>query len=366
MQIAGYNFDNPVRHVHLHLHNPTANHDKVYHIVSEKNSEGKVQVSAMWGRRGSSLRYMVKTKDGSKPGYVPEWSARAVFDKLLAEQIKDGYEVKNDESFSPAVPKHKEIEIEPQVVDDIVVWGPRQYAENPVRATVVNQNYDLKGYGIVLLPDGKRILTLVENGKKKFFDQHGAEITVAQELFNAVIDLDVDAIIDGLWDGSHYLVFDMPGEREYSERIQTLAEYIDGTVDDKVVQMADIYLTAAEAQKAVSDARELGAQVILGIHMSGGERPGQNDRSRVSLSLRPRAVLCVMSVDGGLATLGVDDGLGIIEVCKMKIQDSLNAGDSVVVEYDSWSGHGTSLKEAEYVKKVNQPADCSIDQLLAV
>jgi len=73
-----------------------------------------------------------------------------------------------------------------------------------------------------------------------------------------------------------------------------------------------------------------------------------------------------MSVDGDLATLGVDDGLGVIEVCQMTIQDGLNVGDNVLVEYDSWAGHGTSLKKPEYVKKANQPADCSIDQLLAV
>jgi len=365
MQIAGYPFENPVRHVHLHLYNPSANHDKVYHIVSEKNSEGKVQVSAMWGRRGSSLRHMVKTKDGSKPGYVSEWSARAVFDKLLAEQLRGGYEVKNDESFTPGAPVAiKEIELEPET--NVVVWNPRSYAENPVRATVVNQDFKFNGYGIVLLPEGKRILTLVEKNKKKFFDQHGAEITIDQSLFNAVYDLEGDTIIDGVWDGERYLVFDMPGECDYAERIKSLAEYIDGTVDDSVVQMADIYLTAAEAQRAVSDARELGAQTIIGIHMSGGERPGQNDKSRVVLSLRPRAVLCVMSVDGDLATLGVDDGLGVIEVCQMTIQDGLNVGDNVLVEYDSWAGHGTSLKKPEYVKKANQPADCSIDQLLAV
>lgn len=365
MQIAGYPFENPMRHVYLHLYNPSANHDKVYHIVSEKNSEGKVQVSAMWGRRGSSLRHMVKTKDGSKPGYVSEWSARSVFDKLIADQVKGGYEVKHDESFSPGAPVVvKEIELEPEKLS--TVWNPRSYAENPVRATVVNHNFNLNGYGIVLLPEGKRILTLVEKSKKKFFDQHGAEITVDQLLFNAVYDLEGDTIIDGLWDGERYLVFDMPGELEFADRIRALAEYIDGTVDDNVVQMADIYLTAAEAQRAVSDARELGAQTILGIHMSGGERPGQNDKSRVTLSLRPRAVLCVMSVDGDLATLGVDDGLGVIEVCQMMIQDDLSVGDNVLVEYDSWSGHGTSLKKAEYVKKANQPADCSIDQLLAV
>lgn len=360
MQIAGYNFENPTRHVHLHLYNPSANHDKVYHIVSEKNSEGLVQVSAMWGRRGSSLRHMVKTKGG----FVSEYSARALFDKLLNQQIGEGYKVQQDESFTPGAPVVKEIEIEPE--DNAVIWGHRSYAENPVRATTVNQSFDLNGYGIVLLPEGKRILTLVENGKKKFFDQHGAEITIDQSLFNSVYDLEGDAIVDGLWDGEHYLVFDMPGEQEYSERINALAEYIDGTVDENVVQMADIYLTAAEAQKAVSDARELGAQDILGIHLSGGERPGQNDRSRVILSLRPRAVLCVMATEGSTATLGVDDGLGIIEVCRMLVQDKLEAGDSILVEYDSWSGHGTELKNPEYVKKVNQPADCSIDQLLAV
>jgi len=359
MQIAGYNFEQPKRHVHLHLYNPSANHDKVYHIVSEQNDAGLVQVSAMWGRRGSSLRHMNKTK-----GFVSEYSARAVFDKLLSEQIRGGYKVQQDESFTPGAPVLKEIEIEPE--SDVVIWGPRAYAENPVRATTVNQSFDLKGYGIVLLPEGKRILTLVEKSKKKFFDQHGAEITIDQGLFNAVYDLEGDTIIDGLWDGDRYLVFDMPGEQEYSERIQALAEYIDGTVDEDVVQMADIYLTAAEAQKAVSDARELGAQAILGIHMSGGERPGQNDKSRVSLNLRPRAVLCVMSTDGSAATLGVDDGLGVIEVCRMLIRDELEAGDSVLVEYDSWSGHGTELKNPEYVKKANQPADCSIDQLLAV
>jgi hypothetical protein len=74
-----------------------------------------------------------------------------------------------------------------------------------------------------------------------------------------------------------------------------------------------------------------------------------------------------MSVDGGFATtLGVDDGLGVIEVCRMLIQDDLKAGDSVLVEYDSWSGHGTELKNPEYVKKVAETTDCSIDQLLAV
>lgn len=366
MQIAGYPFENPVRHVHLRLYNPSANHDKVYHIVSEKNSEGKVQVSAMWGRRGSSLRHMVKTKDAlAKSGYVSEWSARAVFDKLIAEQIRGGYEVQNDESFTAGAPVGlKEIELEPE--ENVVIWNPRSYAENPVRATTVNQHFKLNGYGIVLLPEGKRVLTLVEKNKKKFFDQHGAEITIGQALFNAVYDLEGDTIVDGIWDGSRYLVFDMPGERNYSERIKSLAEYIDGTVDDSVVQMADIYLTAAEAQRAVSDARELGAQTIIGIRMSGGERPGQNDKSRVALSLRPRAVLCVMSFDGDHATLGVDDGLGFIEVCQMMIQDDLSVGDNVLVEYDSWAGHGTSLKKPEYVKKANQPADCSIEQLLAV
>lgn len=362
--IAGYNFDNPKRHVYLHLYNPSANHDKVYHIVSEENDAGYMQVSAMWGRRGSSLRHMVKTKDrAKKPGFVPAASARAAFDNLLLEQLRGGYEVKTDERFSNGVPETKEIEIE-TLKESMVIWGPRQFAENPVRATGVNQSFNLAGYAIALLPEGKYVLTLVEKGKKKFFDQHGAEITIDQSLFNAVYDLEGDTIIDGVWDGDVYHVFDMPCDKPYSERVVDLSNYIDGTVDDHVVKMADIYLTAAEAQKAVSDARELGAQTILGIKMGDGERPG-NKTGRKMLVLRPRAVLCTMSVDGGVATLGVDDGLGVIEVCKLA-SNELSAGDNVLVEYDSWSGHGTTLTNPEFVKKVNEPADCSIEQLLAV
>lgn len=356
MQIAGYTFDNPKRHVYLHLYNPTANHDKVYHIVTEQNDLGLFKVTSMWGRRGSSLRSQEQTK-----GFVPEYSANAVFNDLLRAKVKGGYEIQKDESFSNAVPNLPEIEVEPEVI----VWTNRSYAENPVRSTSVNSKYDLKGYGVVLLPDGKQVLTLVENGKKRFFDRNGAEITIAQKLFNAVIDLEDDGILDGIWDGERYMVFDMPGEQEYAERIGALAEFIDGTVDDAVVQMADIYLTAAEVQKAVNDARELGAQTIMGIKLSGGERPGQNNCSRVAFSLRPRAVLCVMDVDGGSTTLGVDDGLGLIEVCRLCVGD-LKVGDSVLVEYDSWSGHGQSLKNPEYIKQVNEPAECSIEQLLAV
>jgi predicted DNA-binding WGR domain protein len=365
MQIAGYSFENPTRHVYLHLYNPSANHDKVYHIVADKNSEGKVQVSVMWGRRGSSLRHMVKTKDRNQPAYLSEWSARAVFDKLLGEQIKGGYEVKNDETFTPGAPVVvNEIEIESE--ESTLIWPPRSYAENPVRATVVNHDFELAGYGIVLLPEGKRIITLIEKDKNKFFDQHGAEITVEQSLFNAVYDLEDNTIIDGVWDGDRYFVFDMPGESDYTDRIKSLAEYIDGTVDENVVQMADIYLTTAEAQMAVTDARERGAATILGILMSGGERPGQNDKSRVMLSLRPRAVLCVMKTGSAFATLGVDDGLGLIEVGSFLIPEDIKAGDSVLVEYDSWDGHGSELKKPVFIKKVDQGTDCSIEQLLAV
>lgn len=360
MQIAGYNFDNPIRHIHLRLYNPSANHDKVYHIVADKNSEGLVQVSAMWGRRGSSLRHTPKTKT-----YLNEHTAHSVVNKLLSEQIRGGYKVETDESFVPGAPSFHEIEID--AVHEDAIWTPRSFAENPVRATMVNQNFNLKGYGVVLLPKGKRIITLVEKSKKKFFDQHGAEITVEQELFNALFDLEGDTIIDGLWDGETYFVFDMPSESEYTERILALSDYITDTVDESVVKMADIYLTVAEAQQAINDASEAGGQTVIGIQMSGGERPGQNDKSRVMLQFRPRAVLCVMSLDGESMVLGVDDGLGVIEVCRMNNTNAVcNVGDNVLVEYDSWAGHGSKLEQPEFIRKADDNADCSIERLLAV
>ncbi len=359
MQIAGYDFERPERHVKLHNYNPHANHDKVYHIIAERHDSG-FHVIALHGRRGSSLRRTQKTKV-----VLSGPACWATFENLMREKIREGYVIQSDQTFTPGAPSVIETE-EVSYSIDSVVWAPHTYAKNPVRATAVDYSFDLKGYGVVLLPEGNRVLLFVNGSEKLFYDQHGAQLSVTESLFNAVCDLDGNVVIDGIWDGYRYLVFDMPGEQEYSERIKSLVEYLDGTVDDNVVQMADIYLTAAEAKKAVSDARELGAKTILGIHMSGGERPGQNDKSRVSLKLRPRAVLQVIEIDANTITLGVDDGLGIIKVSHISrpVEIAMELGDQVLVEYDSWSGYGTELQNPKYIKKAEHTSDCSIEQLL--
>lgn len=364
-QIMGYKLDGEVqRHVHLHLYDASRNHDKVYHLVVTENESGQQQVFGMYGRRGSSLRLIEKTK-----GWTSRWSAEAIFQKALNKEISGGYRVQEDETFRPGPP---DVEMLLPDVDDSMelllpeVWTPLQYAENPVRATAVNPDYDLKGYGVVLLPAGKRILTLVRGTTKSFFDQHGGEITVDQSLFDSLYDLEGQFILDGQWDGDRYLVYDAPSEDDYATRVTTLSELIDGTVGEGV-DLADIYLTTAEAAEAVRDSREHGAQMIIGIKLDTPERPGQSDRNRISMTLEPRAVLCVMSAGpDGLYSLGVDDGLGMIEVCKLSMPEKHEPGEQVVVEYQTWAGHGHPLKSPKYIKRLSEPADCTIEQLLAV
>lgn len=356
--IAGFSFENARRHIFLHCYNEEANHDKVYHIVVEA-ADSKFKVSAMWGRRSSSLRLAEKTK------WVSEYTANTVVSKLISDKTREGYIIQEDESFS-------KYELPPELVDaiendnDSPIWSARQYAENPVRATKVNPEFDIKGYAVVLLPEGKRILTLIEGKRQLFFDQNGSEIKVADELVSAVIDLDGHAVIDGLWDGERYLVYDLASEAEYRERVQSLATFIDGTVDESIVQLSDVYLTAAESEKAVLDARELGAKTIIGFKLSSTERPGQNDTSRVVLTLRPRVCLCVKSKAGQKYELGVDDGLGVFAVCHLEIDEPLEIGDKILVEYSTWSGYGSELANPSYIKKLENSSDFSIDQLLAV
>lgn len=364
--LLGYSFDGDdvIRHVHLHCYDARRNHDKVYHLVVTLDSSGKFQsLYGIWGRRGSTLRMQKKL------GRSSVYAVTAAFDKQFNKLLRECYLVQSDTAFS--VDDNNEVSAALDNLETLLpdtIWVPAQYARNPVRAQVVPEDWDFAGYATVLLPSARRrILTLVASPDIAFYNEHGGRGDLPS-LYEAVVDLEGQFVIDGYWDGDTYQVFDVfdgNDADDYAARVQTLTDLIDGTVGENV-QMATVCL--GEASLVRKKARELGMQQVMGIKLNVPERPGLNDGTRIIYALKPRVNLCVMdSTMSGFVCLGLDDGLGMVEVCQMPIpQTQVQTGDVVLVEYESWAGYGHALKDAVFVHKLNAPIDCKIDQLLGV
>lgn len=372
----GFTFDGNVQRIVELAYYDGQGSNKVYHLVmtelsmaQAKNpilaaSGNRWQVYGLYGRKGSSLRKIEKTS-----GPTSSYSAQIVFDQAMNKEIKGGYVVQRDERISENQDVIHEYDIDSdgsvKIVDEPKVWSPKQYALSPVRNHKENEDRDMSGCGIILLNEGKRILTLVEGSHKGFYDQHGNVTPVDESLIEATIDLEGEFLLDGHWDGTNYYVYDVPGEQQYIDRYNSIAEILDGTVGDNVIP-ANLYLTPGEIVEAIRQARDNNILHILGIRLDSPARPGLNDNRRFLITLKPRVTLCVLSVGPrNLCSLGVDDGLGMIEVCQLTIED-VEVNDHVCVEYDVWPGYGKPLADPVYLGKSSSEEECKIEQLLAV
>ncbi|MBS1722553.1 MAG: hypothetical protein JSS66_06040 [Armatimonadetes bacterium] len=363
----GHQFEGDIRrHIDLRLYDPTRNHDKVYHIILTELPGDKWNLYTLHGRRGSALRQEKKALG------VTSWAVNSLHSKILSEKVNKGYIIQSDEhgtDYDENDVNYDDGYISLNDLDDeaIKVWPIEQFAKNPIRYKAA-QSVKAEGYAAVVLPKGRRILTTVRGDKKTFTDEHGANLQVDEVFWQSILDLESTGenyVIDGWWDGKTYHVYDLVGEAPYPERMAALLDTIDGTTGD-AVQMAEIYVDPQDVKNAEATARQEGCHRVLYIKLEGGGvHPGQHDDNFQVVEMKPRATLKVLSANGAYAQLGVDDGLGFIEVGAIAAAD-VKAGDLVEVEFESWGGHGAELTHPVFLKVVDGPRDCTIDQLLAV
>lgn len=363
MKILGHEFNKVMRVVYLENENGTAaNPRKKLYIVMEKEpGEKLMKVSTLNGRAGTALR-----KTSLSKGYVMEHVAHTHFNTALNKAVSQGYAVQLDESYSG-----------PQVIlpdldeDDLAlqwVWEPIQYASNPIREMLVNISYDLSDYAVALIPKSKRMIIQIQNGCFVFYNHHGGVITSEQSehLMSALSAFKCDIVLDGFWDGEHYFILDSPSEDDFEKRYKDMLDKIVDFLDNDVIQLAEIYFNQEDINAAMASVHTRHISHIAGIKKTGSMRPGQKDGARIQIPIRPRAVLEITGKAGKLYELGVDDGLGFITVAQIAIEHEMCIGTRVVIEYESWKGHGSMLENAVFVEENNDAIASSFEQLLTL
>lgn len=167
--------------------------DKVY-LVQLEQVEGGYVVNFQYGRRGSTLRAGAKTLNP-----VPLETARALYDRVVRSQLKDGYTEGTDGTPYSGTEKAGQISgLQPQLLNAIGEKHLQKYFDDPA-------------YILQEKKDGNRLMVQGEQGDITGINRKGLLTAISRSIEAGVRELigAGETILDGEAIGDVYYVFDL-------------------------------------------------------------------------------------------------------------------------------------------------------------
>ena len=166
--------------------------DKEYHVDLIKEGD-LYRVDFRYGRRGSALRSGTKCKNGP----IEYEAAKKLYDKIVTEQVRDGYQPGSDgAAFQPAPISVNQTGIVPQLLNPVPEQEVNFYLKND--SWLLQEKYD-----------GHRRLIHSRADKAFGVNRKGIEVALPQELADIVAKAASQILLDGELMGSQFVAFDL-------------------------------------------------------------------------------------------------------------------------------------------------------------
>lgn len=341
------------------LHYREGASDKVYHASIEPKDDGYV-VTYAYGRRGTTLTTGTKT---DLP--VPLETATKLFNKLVASKLAKGYRRVGEAALPYA-----------QKGNEGTDTGIRCQLLNPVDEIRLTELMDDKRHWLQEKHDGRRLLVRKQGGEVTGINRRGLAVAIPEAIRKAVMELPVDALIDGEAIGDTLHAFDLLEvknsdirNRPYLQRYAGLLTLLDPEHENlRPVKTATHPADKQAMFEAIKNAggegvvfKDFEAPFISGRPASGG--------SQLKFKFVESASFIVTAHNAKRSvSLGLFDGIELVGAGNVTIPPNHQIpqkGSVVEVRYLYAFRESGSIYQPVYqgMREDVPSSDCSVDQL---
>lgn len=247
----------------VQLFNQTNGSDKEYHVLLEP-SEGAWVVNIRYGRRGNATRTGTKTKTP-----LPYEKALALYDKIVREQLSDGYTMGEGGVAYQDVPEKKFTGLLPQLL-------------NPIDDTNISHVLESPAWCEQEKHDGERVILVITTSTVDAANRKGVARPVPMWMTSALPGIAERVVLDGEMINDRFVAFDIlergPHDLRalpYDRRLDLLAEIAKCFPDGHPIECVETAFSTADKKALRQRLRERGAEGVVYKHLHSLYEPGR-------------------------------------------------------------------------------------------